>query len=713
MTLNKGEAPAGGLSSARTKQLLKQISKVQANGVNDAVSMPQLVVCGGRSSGKSSVLERLTGVPFPQGQGPCTRFPIEIVFRHTDAPQQITARIDQHDEQSPEILRDLGEFHRKLSGLSEIPTIVEEAAFLMRISGHGTPEATNAFSCNVLKFEVTGSTGLDLTIVDFPGFIPGLDEWQIEGDERTEDDKNIQSLLEEYLSVESTIILAVLQTPEYSASQNILRLAREYDPKCRRTVAVLTKTDLVTSGAGHVIGMPIKSTDVKEPEVRFFLKNPSPLKKADEAPSAQSESEIEFFSRSAWKEHVDERRLGIENLKQFLQELLEEHIERQMPKLWSKTKEKLTEIEGELTLLGSERPTAGQVRPFLTEVSMRFYQLAKDACDGNYRGTTAEFFSDPKNRVRLVVHLANTVFSDFMRENGEKRKVISSSATEQGQCTDSADDSDPTEVGVTTEGMMEWVLDVYSKSRGRELPGTHNHVFLAELFHEQSSRWPHIAKGLAQKVDKMMSEWVTEAVSFIISDEQLRRKVLILCRKGLEENRRLAYEELQKLVDDEMKQQPITYNHYYTQKIERTRDEASQDLVRPVIANAVERGWTASKFISPQMSDQIEEAANELKSRLSIDTVHQACNEGLAALDAYYAVALKRFVDNVCRQVIERHFIARLPNIFCPQTIAKLSDEELLQIGSESRKQRNRRAHLTATAQNLRESLVELEMSSV
>ena len=54
-----------------------------------------------------------------------------------------------------------------------------------------------------------------------------------------------------------------------------------------------------------------------------------------------------------------------------------------------------------------------------------------------------------------------------------------------------------------------------------------------------------------------------------------------------------------------------------------------------------------------------------------------ACTEALEGLNAYYKVACNTFIDNVCRQVIERHLLRNLPDIFLPQRIAGLGDEEL------------------------------------
>lgn len=46
------------------------------------------MVVGDQSSGKSSLLEGLTGLPFPVASGLCTRFVTQVVFRRTPSKQK-------------------------------------------------------------------------------------------------------------------------------------------------------------------------------------------------------------------------------------------------------------------------------------------------------------------------------------------------------------------------------------------------------------------------------------------------------------------------------------------------------------------------------------------------------------------------------------------------------------------------------------------------
>lgn len=76
---------------------LEKIDGLFACGVGDYINLPQIIVVGQQSSGKSSVLEGLTGLPFPRDSGLCTRFATRITFRRSVAAAVTVSIIPSKD----------------------------------------------------------------------------------------------------------------------------------------------------------------------------------------------------------------------------------------------------------------------------------------------------------------------------------------------------------------------------------------------------------------------------------------------------------------------------------------------------------------------------------------------------------------------------------------------------------------------------------------
>ena len=64
---------------------LDLIDTLRSQGVHQDLPLPQIAVMGDQSSGKSSVLEALSGVPFPRGTGLVTRCPTQLIMKRTPA----------------------------------------------------------------------------------------------------------------------------------------------------------------------------------------------------------------------------------------------------------------------------------------------------------------------------------------------------------------------------------------------------------------------------------------------------------------------------------------------------------------------------------------------------------------------------------------------------------------------------------------------------
>ncbi|KAJ5558984.1 dynamin GTPase [Penicillium sp. DV-2018c] len=570
-----------GLQSSKTSQRLNQIDRVRANGVGDHVALPQLVVCGDQSAGKSSVLEGITGIPFPRQDGLCTRFATEIVLRHTPQAIRMTATIIPHLSRDDEARRRLVSFRMEFRDFAELPAIIDAAGQSMGIRTSEDQLDAPAFASDVLRLELVGNTGLHLTIVDLPGLI------SVSENER--DVQLVSDLVDSYLESSRTIILAVVPASSDVDTQGIIQRARRYDKDGSRTVGIITKPDLINAGTEQRVARLAKNMDRTKLNLGFFrLKNPAPAELREGlSPVARKRAEQAFFSSEPWSNlGLDPSRVGIENLKVFLQELLDSHIERELPKVREELRQLLERICQDLAALGMERNTAGQIRIYLTQISADFHGLVRAGIDGDYGGRDADFFKiqDKKfaNRLRAVVHLENEKFANHMREYGQKRKVVHREEDECSELDDQTTESSPNDEGqilVSKEEMAAWVKEVYLRTRGRELPGNYNHALLAELFHSQSMDWGKIAREHVDAVAKLVSTFLQAALKFVIKDIKVRQNVQNCVDKSVQGNIKCAIEELNLLLEDEARQ-PITYNHYYTDNIQKARNDQSKHLIQ-------------------------------------------------------------------------------------------------------------------------------------
>jgi len=89
-----GKMNTASLTEAHEKNVrpwLDLVDTLRAQGVHEDLPLPQIAVMGDQSSGKSSVLEALSGVPFPRGTGLVTRCPAQLIMKRTPKGTSWTA----------------------------------------------------------------------------------------------------------------------------------------------------------------------------------------------------------------------------------------------------------------------------------------------------------------------------------------------------------------------------------------------------------------------------------------------------------------------------------------------------------------------------------------------------------------------------------------------------------------------------------------------
>jgi hypothetical protein len=170
--------------------------------------------------------------------------------------------------------------------------------------------------------------------------------------------------------------------------------------------------------------------------------------------------EADFFANHPWnKLGLDPSRVGIDNLRVFMQDLLDRHIERELPKVRKDVTQLLNEINKELMDLGTQRTSPAQIRMYLIRIGTDFQNLVRAGVEGIY-GARDGFFHEingekDHHRLRAAIHMENGRFANYMRQHGQKRKVVSAECQEDT-------DSDTGQILVTKEQMSAWIKKVRS-----------------------------------------------------------------------------------------------------------------------------------------------------------------------------------------------------------------------------------------------------------
>ena len=142
------------LQSEDQRKVMDIVDKLRRTGLSGIVELPQLVVCGDQSSGKSSVLEAITEIPFPRKENLCTRFATEIILRRSaSSTSTITITPDKLRPKSEQAK--LKSFSKSINDFSQLPDVIEEATLAMGLGVVGGINS-RAFSRDVLSVEITG-----------------------------------------------------------------------------------------------------------------------------------------------------------------------------------------------------------------------------------------------------------------------------------------------------------------------------------------------------------------------------------------------------------------------------------------------------------------------------------------------------------------------------------------------------------------------------
>ncbi|CAK7263941.1 hypothetical protein SEPCBS119000_000736 [Sporothrix epigloea] len=393
----------------KVKELNDTLGQLQSLGIQHVTSLPELVLVGDQSAGKSSLMSGFSDIYLPRSEGACTRCPVHIRLSgsHSSEPWVCRVSLQQdYDYQPPQqvtLTNPFGPWFEKRRDIKEFASLTNPAeiedtlrwaqiATLNPNTEHslykpGTGDiwrranilgnecnngASNeaAFSPNTVALDISAPGLADLSFYDLPGVFTSARQ-----DEDQYLVKVVRNLTAKYISHKQAIILWAVPMnvdPETSATFSIIR-----EQKAQfRTVGVMTKADLLPPNAGaqwmamlrgeqHKIGhgyfmtaRPIVGEGLL-PDELVQSSHRDPSRPADQL-ERQSAFEEAFFNKQQpglgyqeWPDvfHEFDDRCGVNRLVAFMSRQLGHEFAKCLPEIKEKVSFKLVDVNNELAQL--------------------------------------------------------------------------------------------------------------------------------------------------------------------------------------------------------------------------------------------------------------------------------------------------------------------------------------------------------------------------
>ena len=291
-------------------------------------AIPSCVVVGMQSVGKSAVLNRLSGIPFPQDSEVCTRVAMELRLRRsaddTGAGLAITA----------------GKEPLEIKSSSDCITDVLKQAQTDVLNGRDFEDKLS------IKIDKVGPSLPDVTLVDLPGVFFAKSK------EKEALETKVKAMIAERIKNEMALICHVVPLNQDTDTISTWRMVGDADPKQARTISILTKGDLAFKDGKDILQNRLSRILKDGSTSEYFLVHGAAKSHQDE------ENQL-----SCVRDYVEQLRLtdqiliGSQQLIEHIAKRNLDHIKEKIPEMKRLLEIELTACKDELVRTGRTAKT--------------------------------------------------------------------------------------------------------------------------------------------------------------------------------------------------------------------------------------------------------------------------------------------------------------------------------------------------------------------
>ncbi|GJP35534.1 hypothetical protein CLOM_g20043 [Closterium sp. NIES-68] len=380
-------APLISSFNENVRPMLDAIDKLRLLGLKEeGIELPTIVVVGDQSSGKSSVLENLSGISLPRGKGIVTRVPLIL---------RLQSCVKGKDMITIEYTPVTGKVSKVLSDEEMIEEEISEATIALAGSRKGV------MNCPI-TLQVQRPDLPDLTLVD----LPGITRVPIE-DQPKDIYNQVKNMIMHYITPKESVILNVLAAEvDFSTCESIV-MSQEVDSDGDRTLAVVTKVDRAPDGLYE----KIQGNSVRIGLGYVCVRNKTD---ADASHDDARRAEAAFFNSHPELSQIESHCLGIPALAQRLTEIQAKRVADSIPRIRQAIQKALVGKENELQTI----PFAATSNAAALGVISATIQRRRDVMSGVISGKYGSFQSDD------AMHYAARLHEKFNEFEVQMRRVL-------------------------------------------------------------------------------------------------------------------------------------------------------------------------------------------------------------------------------------------------------------------------------------------------
>jgi GTP-binding protein EngB required for normal cell division len=683
----------------KSRVLFNAVDKLRDWRAQDHVAIPQLVIVGGQSSGKSSLLKGLTDIPFPISGKCCTRFPTRIVSNRTAPGTENSYKITIEMPDFPVSgLAQLSEedcsFTRQGVELTEeiFSGVLEDASQnLMQINqGQGVDKRN--FVANVLKVELFGPDLTPLSILDLPGIISAANTV------KEEEKEGIKQLVVEYMKQPQNIIICVVSAHTDIDHQEILQLAlRHAEPQ--RLVGVLTKCDKVDEPEmkRHWADFAMNRSEdggltISSPW--FVVRNRHSM---DNSSFDIAVAEGGIFGTAPWSSIPTNRR-GTAVLRTHIAGILVSKLRSHFPHIREEIAGLLAGKKSEQASLGQPRNSHASRQKFVVDHVDKMAAVVHDALHN------PALVSELELKLRKNIDTLNRIFGASMRQFGHKWNFDNYGLFERSLPIDAdllsrlpdglrsmANFEKKIEKGSTSEQFIEEINHQFSDLQTTQLPGTINTAIYPIMYSKQTGKWNRVASAYL--------ECVSEAIAVLLqgvfqlhcpaegSTRILSNELTALYLGLFSETSKEAMRDIESYCKKQTNPQKmlLSSNPVFLEKIEERRFErfmsTQMDRLEKIIciSNYAHNGFEKDDNLGKEMLGRELHSVirREKKDNLALD-VHDS-------IQVYYELNLEHFISKIQDEVVENYLYHEKGPLMCLNSnfIRSLPDETIERLARE------------------------------